>query len=199
MLRYLLKLTAVGVLAIGTHTSFAQATGGTRVGLKAGVSLASFNNAVNAELGTRTDFVVGPMLRLKPSAQGFGVQLEALISGQGARLETSTGTQVEKVYYLNAPLLLRQYVARKFYVNVGPQLGVFLGSKGREYKPLEGSVVGGVGVELPNGLTADMRLQFGLTEIIGDPAERSLRRQLSIPAQHNRVLQFTFGYLFGGK
>ncbi|HEX8425753.1 outer membrane beta-barrel protein [Hymenobacter sp.] len=194
------KITLLlGVLFGFAATSQAQTDGGICLGLKGGMSVAILDGALNASAQARTDFVAGPMLRLKPSSQGFAVQLEALISGQGADLETMTETEAYKLYYLNVPVLLRQYIGGKFYVNAGPQLGLFLGSSKGEYKSVEGAVVGGVGLETPNGFVVDLRLNYGLSDIVGDSDERAFRRRLGIGGVHNRVGQVTIGYLFGKK
>ncbi|WP_375417829.1 porin family protein [uncultured Hymenobacter sp.] len=189
----------LGVALGWATTSQAQTSGGARLGLKGGVSVSTLDGTLNATPLARADFVAGSMLRLKPSGQGFTVQLEALLSGQGANLETSSSTEAYKLYYLNVPLLLRQYIGRRFYVNVGPQLGLFLGSSKGEYKPVEGAVVGGLGLETPSGFVVDVRLNYGLSDIIKDPAERAFRDQVGIGGMHNRAGQVTAGYLFGKK
>ncbi|MBC8082494.1 MAG: outer membrane beta-barrel protein [Hymenobacter sp.] len=191
-------------LLLGLLLSYAAATQGqtpnvTRLGLKGGVSTAVLDGALNATAKTRTDFVLGPILRFKPTQQGFTIQLEALISGQGAGLETSTSTEAHKLYYLNLPVLLRQYIGGKFYANVGPQLGALLGSSTGDYKSVEGAVVGGVGFEAPSGFVVDLRLNYGLTDIVNDADEQAFRQRLGIGGMRNRVGQITIGYLFGKK
>ncbi len=139
------------------------------------------------------------MLRLKPSEQGFTVQLEALLSGQGAKLESASSTRTHKLYYLNVPVLLRQYIGSLFYVNIGPQLGLFINSNYGDYKSIEGSVVGGIGLETPGGFVADIRLNYGFSDIVSDSDEQAFRQRLGIGGMHNRVGQITVGYLFGKK
>lgn len=191
------------VLAIGSLLTIgscrAQAPGGARLGLKTGLSVSTLDGVINANPQARTSFVVGPMLRLKPSQQGFAVQLEALLCGQGANLGTSGGTEQKHLYYLNVPVLLRQYIGGRFYVNIGPQLGLFMGSGSDKYKAIEGAVVGGVGMEAPGGLVLDLRLNYGVSDINGDESERIFRQQLGIGGLHNRTAQLTVGYLFGKK
>ncbi|SHI39911.1 Outer membrane protein beta-barrel domain-containing protein [Hymenobacter daecheongensis DSM 21074] len=192
-------ILAVALLLGAASTSQAQTDTAPRLGLKAGASVAILSGTINADPAFRTDFVAGPMLRLKPSRQGFTVQLEALISGQGANLETSTGTKAVKLYYLNVPLLLRQYIGGRFYVNVGPQLGVFLGSSTGAYKSVDGALVGGFGLETPGGLVVDLRANYGLSDINNDPAERAFREYFNLGGLQNRVIQASVGYLFGKK
>ncbi|PJJ48574.1 outer membrane beta-barrel protein [Hymenobacter chitinivorans] len=176
-------------LALVALPAAAQSGEGTKLGLKAGASVATLDGVINANSKFRTDFVAGPMLRLAPTKQHFTVQLEALISGQGADLELRNGaTETRKIYYLNVPVLLRQYIGGAFYVNVGPQLGVLLGSGTGTYKSVEGGVVGGIGVETAGGFVVDLRLNYGLSDINDDAAERAFRKQLGLGGLHNRVI-----------
>ncbi|UOQ73589.1 outer membrane beta-barrel protein [Hymenobacter cellulosilyticus] len=192
-----LSLCALGFV---TLPAAAQSGEGTKLGLKAGLSVATLDGAINATSKFRTDFVAGPVLRLAPTKQHFTLQLEALVSGQGADLERSNGTtEAYKIYYLNVPVLLRQYIGGMFYVNVGPQLGLLLGSSKGTYKSVEGGVVGGIGVETPSGFVVDLRLNYGLSDINNDEAERALRNRLGFGGLHNRVIQGSVGYLFGKK
>ena len=189
----------LGLLLGCAATTRAQTSNATRLGLKGGLSVAVLDGVLNADTHMRTDFVVGSMLRFKPSEQGFAVQVEALVSGQGAELETFTSTEAYKLYYLNVPVLLRQYIGGKFYVNVGPQLGVFLGSNTGDYKSIDGAIVGGIGFEAPSGFVVDIRLNYGFSDIVKDASEQAFRQQLGIGGMHNRVGQVTVGYLFGKK
>lgn len=139
------------------------------------------------------------MLRFKPSKQKFALQVEALFSSQGATLETRAGTEKYDSYYLNVPLLLRQYIGRIFYVNVGAQPGIFLGSGRADLKAGDVAVVGGAGIETASGFVFDLRLNYGISNINNDPDEERFRKQLGIGGLHNRVAQVTAGYLFGKK
>ncbi|GAA4016351.1 hypothetical protein GCM10022408_32240 [Hymenobacter fastidiosus] len=199
------KIVLAAALLGAAVSSQAQTYGGTHLGFKAGASIATLSGVINATPHTRTSFVMGPMLRLKPSAQGFTVQVEALLSSQGAKLEVApsspngaTTTETVHLAYVNVPLLLRQYIGGRFYVNVGPQLGLLVGNK-RTYKSVEGALVGGVGAETAGGLVVDLRLNYGLSDINNDAAERAFRKQLGIGGLHNRGGQVSVGYLFGRK
>ena len=125
------------------------------------------------------------------------------MSGQGADVQSPNAvtTEAYKLRYLNLPVLLRQYIGNKFYINVGPQLAFLLSSdKGSySYKSVEGAVVGGLGLETAGGFVVDLRLNYGLSDIVGDEDERAFRKQLGIGGMHNRVGQLTIGYLFSKK
>ena len=198
MLIKILVAAALVTLTATTIPAAAQAVSGTRLGLKAGACVAVLDGALNVDARPRTSLVMGPVVRFKPSKQGFGLQLEALLSSQGANYRTNTQTVKYDLHYLNFPLLLRQYIGPVFYVNVGPQVGLLLGNHSN-LKKVDAAVVAGFGVELASGLLMDARLNYGVTDINNDPAERMFRQQLGLGGLHNRAAQFTVGYLFGQK
>ncbi|RYU81035.1 porin family protein [Hymenobacter persicinus] len=199
------NVTLFTALLLAAGTATAQTPGGTRLGLKAGATFSTFSGVINATPRPRTSFVLGTMLRLKPSSQGFAVQVEAQLSAQGTKLEDASAASSPtsasgtiSLPYMNVPVLLRQYIGNVFYVNVGPQLGLLVGNK-EGYKTLEGALVGGVGLETSGGLVLDARLLYGLTGINNDPAERAFRQRLGASGLYNRGGQLSVGYLFGSK
>jgi hypothetical protein len=199
MIKKILIAGAVFALFTFSPSVSAQTPGGTRFGIKAGVSISTLDGVINANPQTRAGLVTGPIIRFKPSNQGFAVQAEALFSSQGANLKTSTGTEKYDSYYLNVPVLLRQYIGKIFYVNVGPQAGLFLGSGRANLKGADIAVVGGLGLETRGGFVFDARLNYGFSDINNDPDEERFRKQLGIGGLHNRAVQLSIGYLFGKK
>lgn len=180
---------------------------GTHVGMKAGLNLATLSGTLNSEPSSFAGFTLGPTVRFAPSRQGFAVQSELQLSLQGANLKKrdaagQTYTARRRISYLNVPVLLRQYIGRKLYVNVGPQVGILLGasnSGSAAIQKLEAAGVGGVGVEFASGLFLDARYVYGLTDITRNADERYFRRQLNLGGLYNRVGQFSLGYIIGAR
>lgn len=174
----------------------------TRIGLKAGLNLATLSGTINSEGHLFPGFTLGPVVRFKPSSQGFAVQTELQLSLQGANVKSDYGqgqnTVHRRIAYLNLPVLLRQYVGSHAYLNVGPQLGILLGasdSGSKDVKKLEGGIVGGGGYEFTSGWFLDARLNYGLSDINDNPEERQFRAQLGLGGLHNRVIQLSVGKL----
>lgn len=197
----------LGLCSLISATAYAQISG-TRLGLKAGLNSATLSGTINSEPRACVGPVFGPVVRFKPSSQGFAVQSELQVSIQGANTtetRTTSGqphTASRRISYLNVPVLLRQYVGKYVYVNVGPQLGILLGasdSGSASFRKLEASAVGGLGAEFASGVFLDIRYNYGLTDINRNPDERWLRQRLSMGGLYNRVAQFSLGYLFGAK
>ncbi|MBW3128912.1 porin family protein [Hymenobacter profundi] len=197
----------LGACSLVSATAHAQISG-TRLGLKVGLNSATLSGTINSEPRACVGPVFGPVVRFKPSSQGFAVQTELQVSIQGAKTTETRNTSGQpytasrRISYLNVPVLLRQYIGKHVYVNVGPQLGILLGasdSGSANFQKLEASAVGGLGVEFASGISLDVRYNYGLTDINRNPDERWLRQRLSMGGLYNRVAQFSLGYLFGAK
>ncbi|WP_180754359.1 porin family protein [Hymenobacter sp. DG01] len=205
-MRSVFVLLSVGLVGLA-GTAAAQAPADeTRLGLKAGLNLATLSGTINSSAQLFPGFTLGPMVRFRPSAQGFAVQTELQLSLQGTNEKKPIGPQGQttvvhrRIAYLNLPVLLRQYVGRHAYLNIGPQLGILLGasdSGSKDVRKLEGGIVGGVGYEFASGWMLDARLNYGLSDINNNSDERQLRSTLGLGGLHNRVIQLSVGKLLG--
>jgi hypothetical protein len=198
----------------------------TRFGLKAGANLAVLDGLINEEPSSRVAPHFGAFVRFRTS-QHFAFQPEVLYSSQGAHVSypsTEFG-EIEgdrKVTYLAVPLLAKVYIGSVFYIQAGPQAGLLLGAKydgevvkytsnsnggtarvekneidnKKEYKS-DIALCGGLGADFKNGLTVSARLNYGVTNIDNLEARQQFRDRFGLDGMHNRVIQFSVGYIFG--
>jgi hypothetical protein len=218
------KITLLlGMLLGGVATSQAQT--GVQFGLKTGLSMAVLDGTINQETKFKPGLHVGAVMRWRPSTH-VAIQPELVYSQQGSSNEQTVGygTMLEnktKLSYLNLPILLKVYLGEVVNLQVGPQFGLLLGarqdgqvgyysgssgsgytSKDIDVKPdYKGDVglCGGVGIDLKNGLIAAARLNYGLSDINNNEKDKQAREYYDIGGLHNRVLEFSVGYMFGGK
>lgn len=203
----------------------AQAQQSVQVGAKAGLSMAVLDGTLNQGASYKPGLHLGAFLRWRPSTR-FALQPELVYSMQGAKNSIPDGSRdlisKTRLSYLNLPILAKVYIGKVVNVQFGPQVGMLLSgrlkgdlgydmaSDGTLYlvtddidvkKRYKGDfgLCGGVGVDLPNGLILAARLNYGLTDITKDKDEKRLRDYYGIGGLHNRVLEFSVGYAFGGR
>ncbi|UOR04545.1 PorT family protein [Hymenobacter aerilatus] len=196
----------------------------TQVGAKVGLNMAVLDGTLNQETEFKAGPSIGAFLRWKPSAR-FAVQPELTYSAQGSKNVIPVGpvdlTNKTNLAYLNLPILAKIYLGNVVNVQFGPQVGILLSGrlKGQTSYTSSGSgsyyttsdmdvaksyrsdlgLCGGVGIDLPSGLLVAARLNYGLTDIVKDENVRQLREAYGIGGLHNRVLEFSVGYAFGGR
>ena len=156
------KLSIILVIIIFVPISSIHA--GIRLGIKASVNLANASFSKDAiQTSNFTGFQVGPILEISPSIGGFGLDIAALYSQQGVKIEYSE----EKQSSLNIPVNLKF----KFglinilgvYLTAGPYANFKLSGNNfkttiyNEYK----SKSFGVGVNLGGGFELFKNLQVG--------------------------------------
>lgn len=120
-------LSAAAVLAFG----FANAQEEVKFGAKAGVNFSTLTGDIEGA-SSLVGFHVGAFAEI-PFAEKFAFQPELLYSTQGAKStfddgETTFDTET-KLGYLNIPLMVKYYVAEKFSLEFGPQVGFLLSAK----------------------------------------------------------------------
>ncbi len=151
-------------------TTFAQEV---KYGLKAGVNISNLTGDYPAnpdayttiEHSSLTGYHIGGFLQYSLSEK-LTFQPELLLSNQGNTVETNydyydedfddrekeSFTQTPKLLYLNIPLMLKFEVAKKFHLEVGPQVGFLLSAKSEwEYRDFyDATQNGSVTVDLLN-------------------------------------------------
>ncbi len=161
-------LTAAAIFAFG----FANAQE-VKFGAKAGLNMANVNTSGDGSEGddykSIIGFHVGGFAEIKISDK-FAFQPELLFSTQGAKSEysesaggyTSSGETKTKLSYLNIPLMAKYFVAEKFSLELGPQIG-FLMSADQD----SDSTVTGPGINDSESTSTDIKddmksIDFGL-------------------------------------
>jgi opacity protein-like surface antigen len=179
----------------------------TKFGVKGGVNFATITGDVE-DVSMKVGFNVGGFVEIKVSDK-FSVQPELLFSTQGAKQEES-GAGFQSKYklnlgYLNIPLMAKYYVADKFSLEVGPQIGFLVNAKSKFELTSDGTTVSGdedvkddfesvdfgfnfgTGYDFTENLSANVRYNLGLTNIVKDSGNDKI---------NNSVLSLSLGYKF---
>jgi opacity protein-like surface antigen len=174
-------LTAVAVMAFAF--SNAQET---RFGVKGGINLHTLNGDTE-DVSSKVGFQIGGFAEIKISDK-FAIQPEILFSTQGAKSKEVnnlfTAEDKLNLSYLNIPVMAKFYVAEKFSLEAGPQIGFLLGAKSKYERKSEvfGSVSGdedvkdgfesidfgvnfGAGYDFTENLSGGLRYNLGLSNI----------------------------------
>jgi len=186
-MKKLFLVTAIAVLGLSNVN--AQDI---KFGAKAGLNLAFITGDGTEDFKPNTDFHVGLMAEWKISDK-FALQPEIIYSGQGSDINIESEGRIS-LNYLNVPLMGKYYVTEKLSLEVGPQVGFLLSTKGGtiDYKDLLKStdygVNFGVGYKLDNGLNFSARYNLGLSNInnVDGFSEKN----------SNGVFQLSVGYFF---
>lgn len=222
-MQFISLLTTAALILGSGAAAFAQDTG-VQVGPKVGMNVSVLDSQINSETQFKPGLLLGGFVRWRISER-IALQPELVYSQQGATNKLNFGGQPAEnkinLNYLNIPLLLKIYAGRVVNFQVGPQLGLLLsgrrvgqssyfsGSNGSGYSTEDTDVTesykgdfalcGGLGVDLPNGLLGSVRVNYGFTDIDNDSQSIATRQFLNIGGLHNRTIEFSVGYAFGGR
>jgi outer membrane immunogenic protein len=157
-------------------------------GVKGGVNFANLNfegEGADVNFDRRTGFV-GGLFMVWPGNSRTALQVEALFSQKGTKLNDEGEEGTIKLDVLDIPVLARFSSGgagtTSFHVFGGPSFGFKLRARatgaltddggsediGDDVKQLDFAVVAGVGVEM-NRITLDARQSWGLSNIVKDP------------------------------
>ncbi|KFF14951.1 porin family protein [Flavobacterium hydatis] len=197
-------LTAVAVFGF----TFANAQE-VKFGVKGGINLSTLTGDVD-DASSKVGFQVGGFAEIKLSDKFF-VQPELLYSAQGTKTEMSGGEYFEKnnlkLGYINVPVMAKYYVADKFSLEAGPQIGFLvsakndysfsvLGLNGSEkidvkdnLKSIDFGVNFGAGYDFTENISAGVRYNLGLSNILENEAGDNFK-------QKNSVFSLSVGYKF---
>ncbi|HEX7903167.1 MAG TPA: porin family protein [Chitinophagaceae bacterium] len=101
----------------------------------------------------------------------FALQGEAMISTQGAKIDSVSGSYDWKLTYINIPVLAQYRFPTGFYVEAGPQVGFKISENIdnttlKDFaKGLDLSAVAGFGIRAKKGLGIGGRYTVGLSKI----------------------------------
>ena len=205
------NFSIISSLFVALFFSF-QSNAQVKFGVKAGVN-ASLQNKIPDEFsGTPYIGMMGGVFVRIPVAEKFQIQPEVMISSQGVNSvfeikdkELSPGTTLNvtskdnnRMNYLNIPIMLRYNLTKKFSLELGYQVGVFLWGKSevnsatkllvagigylenseesstlqyrnKDVNTIDQSIVGGFSYEIDNGLELNLRFQQGLNGFYKQP------------------------------
>ena len=161
-----------------------------RVGIKGGVNLANLGS--KDDFDSKTGFHAGFYGEF--GVVGFAIQPEILFSIKGSKdIDLS---------YVEIPILFKKSFARIINIQVGPQLGILVASKDKidadnAYKSSDISVVFGLGLDLPKGISVGGRYVLGLTAI--EETGNISKDGVAFPETKNKTFQIYLGYKLFGK
>ena len=158
----------------------------------------------------RIGFTAGFFARYRLT-DNFSIQPEILYSAQGEKTTSTSdnfgivGQNAEDPLQINViqiPVLLNYTIYDKFTVSLGPQLGIGVWEWERrdEYEPIQFSILGGLGYQLTDSFSVDLRASFGLTDIIDADNSESrvvdgvITEPLFVATGVNNYLQLTVAY-----
>ncbi len=195
-------LTVAAVFAFG----FVNAQD-VKFGVKGGVNLANFGGdaeGTDAKIG----FNVGGFAEIKVSDK-FAIQPELLYSVQGAKSsESGSGYSYEykeNLSYINIPVMAKYYVADKFSLEAGPQVGFLISAKSKydvtsggvnatgtedskdDYNTLDLGANFGAGYDFTENVSVGVRYNLGLSNIAKDSGDFKAT---------NNVISLSVGYKF---
>jgi hypothetical protein len=151
-----------GVLAYGQKVQF---------GVKAGANVSNFmgGDFEAVEKKALVGFHGGFFVNF--SFAGFGIQPEILISTQGAKIDSVSGSYDWKITYINVPVIAQYRFPGGFFVEAGPQVGFKISDNIEKQtienfaKDLDLSAAAGLGFKGKNGFGLGARYTVGLSKV----------------------------------
>ncbi|WP_400076217.1 porin family protein [Winogradskyella sp. R77965] len=178
------KLLLVAIVTFGLSNSVSAQS--IDYGLKAGLNLANLNGADDAS--NLTSFHVGGFAEIELSEK-FSLQPELLYSRQGAK-EQEDDVKI-KLDYLSIPIMAKYYVAEKFSLEFGPQMGFLINDKivfdDSDAPDVETDGASfdlglniGVGLDVTSNLFTQLRYSYGITTVVESPDFKTSVFQISL-------------------
>lgn len=140
-------------------------------GIKAGMNISNFTGGDFDAVKKKAliGFHGGTYLRFRLG--NFALQPEAMISTQGAKIDSVSGSYDWKLSYINIPVMAQYRFPSGFYIEAGPQVGFKISEDIENEslkdfaKGLDLSVAGGIGFRGKKGLGIGGRYSAGLSKI----------------------------------
>lgn len=189
------------VLLLIAGLSFATTQAQIGFGLKAGANFSTITGSDASGASTLVGFNGGVLLRLNLGSS-WGIQPEALYSGQGAKYSSSTASGTEHNAYINIPVLLTYRLPFGLALQAGPQFGLLMSAKADAggvtvdnkslYKSSDISLAMGAAFTTPFKLGFDARYNLGLANVENAPSSGG-------GTLKNGVFQLGVFYMLAGK
>ena len=183
-------LTAVAVMAFGL--SNAQDV---KFGAKAGLNMSNYTGDVEGT-DMKVGYQVGGFAEIKISEK-FAVQPELVFTNLGAKGDFSGVTVTEHLNYIAIPVMAKYFVADKFSVEAGPQIGFLMSAKMKadgesvdtkdDYNSTDFGLNVGVGYDITENIGVGLRYTAGLSNIAKDSGDFK---------QGNSNIALSVGYKF---
>jgi opacity protein-like surface antigen len=180
-----------------------------KFGIKGAVSLSTQTGDVE-NASSKVGFQAGAFAEIKITDK-FSIQPEVLYSAQGVK-EKGDFEYNNNVYpaelntklgYINVPVMAKYYVAEKFNLEAGPQIGILVSAKGEatilghseegdikdNYKTIDLGLNLGAGYDFTENLSAGLRYTLGLSNVAGDDFDDNVNAK-------NSVFALSLGYKF---
>lgn len=170
-----MKKLSITVLLFALSTcAFAQTFS---LGPKVGINVSNYSGGdINSD--AKVGYHLGGILNFG-FGEIFAIQPEVLFSTQGAKVENAGSKKDFKINYLNIPVMLKFRIATGFYVEAGPQAGVWLSESIPDQtinsfaKGLDLSLGAGLGYQSDGGLGVGLRYMAGISTV-GDFSGREI-------------------------
>jgi opacity protein-like surface antigen len=203
-------LLAIAIFTVG----FANAQKA-EFGIKGGLNSSDFSGDTGrVDFKSRVGFNVGAFVAIKLSEK-ITLQPEILYSTQGAKnsnvtmiimIDILTNADVKvNLSYINFPVMIKYYVADKFNLEVGPQIGFLTSAESSTYYDVSSQAVDedikdsfesvdfglnfGAGYDFTKNISAGIRYNLGLANI-------SKTQSVDNSKIHNNVFSLSLGYKF---
>ncbi|WP_165903575.1 porin family protein [Hymenobacter gummosus] len=177
----------------------------TLLGLKAGSSLTTFRGAAAEGQRYKAGLHFGVLVNTRISRR-VSIQPEVLYSQKGSRLTEGAASSQNRFSYVDVPLLARVHFGC-FYAEAGPQYSLLLSAKSRQgeavqnvtdaFRTSDFGYVGGLGLQLRNGLGLGLRYHGGLRSTVRPYLTTGGRT--ARPDLRNAGLQASVFYLISGR
>mgnify|MGYP004535620153 CR=1 FL=1 len=188
-------LFSAALLVAAGSAAHAQAP---RIGVKAGLNFANFSGKDAGQAKALAGFNGGLFANFATVGDNFfSIQPELLYSVEGAKFKPGDSKVKAHLRNLQLPVLAKIDVGGLFF-EAGPQVGYLLSSKverkdapfaipGGDFNRVQFGYVAGLGYQLDNGPSLEVRYNGGLRNVTEDAKLR------------HSVIQLQAGYLLGGR
>ena len=164
-----ITLSIIAVLAFGFTN--AQEV---KFGVKGGINFADLTGDIDGNT-SKVGFQVGGFAEIKLTEK-FAIQPELLFSAQGTKSDEDGSDLKYNLDYLNVPVMAKYYVADKFSLEAGPQIGFLLSAKAKAgdedadvkdlFKSIDFGVNFGAGYDFTENISAGIRYNLGLSNVL---------------------------------
>ena len=140
-------------------------------GAKAGINVSNFTGGDFDEVEKKALVGFHGGLHLRFDLANLSIQPEAMISTQGAKIDSVSGSYDWKLTYINVPVMVQYRFATGIYIEAGPQVGFKIDDNipnqtiDEFINGLDFSIAGGLGYRTKGGLGLGARYTAGISKV----------------------------------